>query len=88
MWQPKDRMRIEPSDSRPKNALHQLYPHLSDAQLAEADETLRQYVSLALRVFERLEQDPEAMARFDALTASRRQLRMNGERARNQSIKR
>jgi hypothetical protein len=31
-------------------------------------------------VFERLEQDPVAMARFEALTASRRELRMNEKR--------
>jgi len=45
----------------------------------DAEDRLRQYVALALRVFERLERDPDAMARFEALTASRRELRMNSK---------
>ena len=61
-------------------SLHQLYPHLSDSQLEEANENLRQYVELALRVFERLELDNEEWARFEALTASRRDSKMNHEK--------
>lgn len=65
--------------------LRQLYPHLSDSQAKEADENLRQYVALALRVFERIELDPEAWARFEALTASRYGLRMNHEKPQTNS---
>jgi hypothetical protein len=65
--------------------LRQLYPHLSDSQLEEADETFREYVALALRVFERLELDPDAWARFEVLTASRQKLTMNHERPPNDS---
>jgi len=61
-------------------SLRQLYPHLSDSQLEEANEILRQYVALAIRVFERLELDPEAWAHFEVLTASRRGSTMNRER--------
>ena len=60
--------------------LRQLYPHLGDSQAEKADENLRQYVALALRVFERLELDTDAWARFEVLTASRRGSRMNHER--------
>jgi hypothetical protein len=60
--------------------LASLCPSLSPAQLEEARDNLRQYVALALRVLERLEQDPEAMARFEALTASRREHKMNEKR--------
>ena len=60
--------------------LRQLYPNLSDSQAKEADENLRQYVALALRVFERIELDPEAWARFEALTASLYGPRINHEK--------
>ena len=60
--------------------LKKLCPNLSPAELEQAYENLRQYVALAMRVFERLERDPEAMARFEALTASRVDLRMNEKR--------
>ena len=50
--------------------LAKLYPSLSPAEFNEAKENLKRYVALALRVFERLESDPEAMARFEALLAS------------------
>lgn len=60
--------------------LKHLCPALSSAELEAAKETLRQYVALAWRVFERLEKDPEAMARYEALTASRRELSMNHKR--------
>jgi hypothetical protein len=66
--------------------LRQLYPHLSDSQLKEANENLRQYVALALRVFERLELDVEAWARFEALTASRRDSRINHEKPKTNSL--
>jgi hypothetical protein len=60
--------------------LRQLYPHLRDSQLEEANENLRQYIALALRAFERLELDAEAWARFEALTVSWRGSRMNHEK--------
>jgi hypothetical protein len=53
--------------------------NFTEAQLEEADDRLRQYVALAVRVFERLEHDPEAMVRFEALTVSRCDSRMNGK---------
>jgi hypothetical protein len=70
---------------QPEKTLRQLYPHLSDAQLAEANENLRQYVELALRVFERLELDTEEWARFETLTASRRDSRINHEKPQTNS---
>ena len=73
------------SDPHQRKTLRQLYPHLSDSQLEEADENLRQYVELALRVFERLEFDTEEWARFEALTVSRRKFRMNHEKPQTNS---
>ena len=66
----------EPKDVRGEQSgpdLAKLYPSLSPAELEQAQENFRQYVALALRVFERLESDPEAMARFDALIAFERE---------------
>jgi hypothetical protein len=56
------------------------YPQLSSAELEEAKDNFRQYVALALRVFERLECDPEALRHFEALTALRCENRMNLKR--------
>ena len=45
-------------------ALGDLYPDLTPEELEEAERNLTEYVALALRVFHRLENDPEAYARF------------------------
>jgi hypothetical protein len=58
-----------------------LYPHLSEAQLKEAEENLGRYLELELRVYERILADPEAYARFRALTASKLGSTMDGERS-------
>jgi hypothetical protein len=78
-------MTTNPGKPQREKTLRQLYPHLSDSELEEANENLRQYVALAIRVFERLELDPDAWARFEALTVSRRNPRMNHEKPRTNS---
>ncbi len=78
-------MRPNPPNPQQGRTLRQLYPHLTESQLQEADENLRQYVALALRVFERLELDAEAWARFEDLTASRCGPRMNHEKPQTNS---
>ena len=50
------------------NSIKQLYPHLSYAELRLAEENLEQYLGLILRIYARLEQDPEAMQEFRVLT--------------------
>ena len=57
----------------------------SGAEIEEASENLRQYVALVLRVLERLEADPEALAHFDTLTASREAHRINDKEAQTNS---
>jgi len=73
-------MNSKPPNQKQGKTLRQLYPQLGDSQAEEADENLRQYVALALRVFERLELDTDAWLHFEVLTASRRRSRMNHER--------
>ena len=60
-------------------SIRDLYPRLNDEDLKEAEENLKQYVELELRVYERIFADPEAYARFKALTASRTQSSMEGK---------
>lgn len=46
-----------------------LYPHLDKEQLQEAEENLKRYVELSLRIYERIRNDPEAYAHFKVLTS-------------------
>jgi hypothetical protein len=62
-------------------SLHDLYPQLNEEELREAEENLRLYLALTLRIFERIQSDPEAYSRFKALTASGQDPRMGGERS-------
>ena len=61
--------------------IRDLYPHLSEEQLKEAEENFARYVELELRVYERILSDPDAYAQFKALTASRRNLKIPSERS-------
>lgn len=54
----------------PVNAIRRLFPSFNDAELAEAEDDLREHLILVLRIYERICADPEAYARFRALTAS------------------
>lgn len=73
-------MSSNPPNPQPEKTLRRLYPHLGESQAREADENLKRYVAFALGVFERLELDMDAWARFEALTASRRASSMNDKR--------
>lgn len=45
-----------------------LFDELPESQRAQAKEAFARYIDLALRIFARLEQDPEAYAQFETLT--------------------
>lgn len=60
-------MTNKPNDATSAAAL---FDTLQGEDLAAAEERFRRYVDLALRVYERLESDPEAYARFRTLTDS------------------
>jgi hypothetical protein len=51
--------------------IRDLYPHLSEDQLKEAEENLERYLELVLRIYERIRGDPKAYSAFKSLTASR-----------------
>jgi hypothetical protein len=61
--------------------IRDLYPTLTEAELKEADENLERYLAFALRLYERIQADPEAYARFKALTASDANPTMSAERS-------
>jgi hypothetical protein len=50
--------------------IRDLYPDLDAEQLKEAEENLGRYLELAVRMYERIRQDPETYARFKTLTGS------------------
>ena len=46
----------------PPPTIEELFPHLSAEQLSQAAENLDQYLKLVLRIFERLESNPQSVA--------------------------
>jgi len=62
-------MSKQPSEKTPIS-LEDLYPNLSPHQLRVADENLTAYLALVLRIYLRMEQDPEAMKEFRRLISS------------------
>src|SRR5438093_9624931 len=72
-------MANNPTSNNRDITIRDLYPRLADAELREAEENMERYLELELRVYERILGDPEAYARFKALTASRTQSSMEGK---------
>jgi hypothetical protein len=46
---------MAPKDNKTEITIRDLYPHLNEAELAEAEDNLERYLMLVLRIFERLE---------------------------------
>lgn len=53
-------------------AIKDLYPHLNDEQLKEAEQNLDEYLEIVLRIYDRILSDPKAYRRFKSLTAARK----------------
>ena len=51
-------------------SIQDLYSSLSEEQLNEAEENLRLYIELGLRVYERIRNDPAEYQHFHVLTES------------------
>lgn len=60
-------------DQHPQDdaAFRRLYPNLTEAELSEAEENFAGYVELAVRMWQRIEADSAALARFRELTRCR-----------------
>lgn len=54
--------------------ISKLYPSLREDQLIEAEENLRDYLSLTLRIYERVSSDPMQFEKLKALTRELDQL--------------
>jgi hypothetical protein len=52
-------------------AFRALYPNLTEPELKEAEENFAGYVELAVRMWQRIEADPAALAGFRELTRKR-----------------
>lgn len=52
--------------------IHDLFPEFDEKEAKEAEEVIRQYLDLAMRVYEHIRSEPEKYARFKRLTETRR----------------
>lgn len=55
--------------------IRNLYPHLTDEELVEAEASLNEYLDFVLILYERIGQDPEAYSRFQKQLEVKRLLR-------------
>lgn len=67
---------MDQDKSQNKITIRDLYPHLNEEQLKEAEENLDKYLGVVLKIYDRIRSDPESYARFKALTAARRKARI------------
>lgn len=59
----------EEKTKKESTTIKDLYPHLNEEQLKEADENLKRYLEVVLRIFERVERERESISRrFDKST--------------------
>jgi len=69
------------TDKEKDITIRDLYPHLNEEQLKEAEDNLERYLELVLRIYERIQKDPQAYSAFKALTASRQYPMMKDKRS-------
>ena len=55
-------------EKKPVPTIRDLYPDFTAEQLAVAEDNIEQYLTLVLRIYERIQSEPESYARFRALT--------------------
>lgn len=60
---------------KPVPTVRDLYPGHTDEWYEEAEENLKEYVALAMRIFQRIRQDPEAYAKFKKEIAETKRMR-------------
>jgi hypothetical protein len=82
---PLDLMESELEPLVSDEVIARLYPTVPLKRRREAAENLAQYIDLTLRVFDRIRQDPEAWARFEALTGSAQDSSVKGHLSNNSS---
>lgn len=71
---------MQPGAPKDKHmSLKRLYPGLDEQQYRRLDSWYARYAALLLRIHERLASDPEAHARFAALTSQSHRPTMSGK---------
>ncbi len=68
------------SDKKDRITIRDLYPHLNEAQLKEAEENFQRYLEIALRIFERIQLDTRSCEQV-TLTPSREDHTIDRERS-------
>ncbi len=63
----------------------ELYPHLNEEELKEAEQNLDRYLEVVLRIYERLQRDQESHVVLTPLTNSPNGAAMESERSTNQN---
>ena len=64
---------VEKDKGEKSPTIRELYPDFTEDQLPEAAANLEQYLDLILRIYERIEADPEALADLRRITRELRQ---------------
>jgi|GEM_PF-1946539 len=70
----------ERSDRKVPLSLRDLFPHLSEKELAEVEETLHEYLSALWRIYDRISKDPVEYKKLKASLAERREMRKNKDK--------
>jgi hypothetical protein len=70
---------IERKQHEEPPTLRDLHPHLTDAEIADAEIRFDRYIELAVRIFERLSADPTYPENIRRLTAGCGELTMNAK---------
>lgn len=74
-------MSTKPPGSHQEVTLRELYPHLTEAELQDVERRLDDFLVLALRIWTRIESDPQALAKFNMLTTSQLRPTIEPERS-------
>lgn len=67
------------SNKKDPITIHDLYPHLDEQQLKEAEDNLRSYIEIALRIYDRIKAANESVNN-SSLTASMADHRIDYEK--------
>jgi hypothetical protein len=65
--------------TQPGPSIRDLYPQFDPTQLKEIEENLERYLEVVLRIYERIQADPQAYSQFRALTSSQHDATMEGK---------
>ena len=74
-------MAVAPEGKGKLPTFRNLYPHLTDGQVTDAEDRFDRYIAHVVQVFERLRNDPTFPENIRVLTAALDNTTINGERS-------